>query len=356
MNKATTFAEWRAAMSLRQLPMFNAAYADKDGNIYYLYNGVIPVRDPNYDWSGYLPGDTSKTLWTEYIPFDDLPQVLNPPAGFIQNANGTPYRTTLGPGNPDPRNYAASLGIDTDISNRSLRMLELFGADDSITPEEFVQYKFDLQYSQDSIVATIKQMLSDAHMPTPETAVAQEVIRNWDLRTDPDNTGAALMVFTLNSLAEKYPGAIQLSRLGQGEFNEAMLMDAFIDAVTKLNTHFGRVDVKWGEVNRLMRGSVDLPIGGGPDILHATYGALQDDGRLKITDGDSYVLLVIWDKDGTVHSMSVHQFGAATIRENSPHYADQAPLMSQRKLKPVWFDEADIRANLEEEYVPGAEK
>ena len=68
-----------------------------------------------------------------------------------------------------------------------------------------------------------------------------------------------------------------------------------------------------------------------------------------------YILMVIWDNDGNVNSRSVHQFGAATIREDSPHYADQATLMAARTLKPVWFDEADIRANLEREYVPGEE-
>jgi acyl-homoserine-lactone acylase len=355
MNKATDFKEWQDAMRLLQLPMFNAAYADKEGNIYYLYNGAIPIRDPNYDWTGYLPGDTSKTLWTEYLPFDDLPQVLNPPSGFVQNANGTPFRTTLGAGNPDPSHYSPTLGIDTDISSRSLRMLELFGSDDSITPEEFVQYKFDMSYSKDSVVAQFVQMISEAKMPTPDTARAQEIIRKWNLRTDPDNVGAAIMVYTLNALDDKYPDSIHLDRLGQAKVSEAMLMDAFTQAVDTLMTHFGRVDMPWGDVNRLMRGDVDLPIGGGPDILHATYGALQEDGRLKITDGDSYVLLVIWDKDGNVSSMSVHQFGAATIREDSPHYADQAPLMANRQLKPVWFDEADIRQHLENEYVPGEE-
>jgi penicillin amidase/acyl-homoserine-lactone acylase len=356
MNKATNFQEWQDAMRLRQLPMFNAAYADKTGTIYYLYNGVIPVRDPNYDWTGYLPGDTSKTLWTDYIPFDDLPQVLNPPSGFIQNGNGSPFRTTLGAGNPYPSRYSPTLGIDTDISNRSLRMLELFGSDDSITPEELVQYKFDMKYSKDSIVANFVDMLSNTKMPTPETARAQEVIRNWDMSTNPENPGAAVMVYTLNALSVKYPGSIQLSKLGQGNVNASMLMDAFTEAVTTLNTKFGKLDMPWGDVNRLMRGTVDLPIGGGPDILHATYGSLQDDGRLKITDGDSYVLLVIWDKDGNVSSMSVHQFGSNTLHEDSPHYADQAPLMANRQLKPVWFDEAEIRKHLEREYVPGEEK
>jgi len=355
MNKATDFEEWQDAMRLGQLPVFNVVYADKEGNIYYLYNGTIPVRDPSYDWSNYLPGDTSKTLWTEYLPFDELPQVLNPPSGFVQNANGTPYQTTLGAGNPDPGDYSPTLNIDTDISSRSLRLLELLGSDDSITPEELVQYKFDMSYSKDSIVAQFAQMLSGAKMPTPNTARAQEIIRNWDLSTDPNNVGAVVMVYTLNALDDKYPDSIHLDRLGQANVSEAMLMEAFTEAVDTLMTHFGRVDMPWGDVNRLMRGDVDLPIGGGPDILHATYGALQEDGRLKITDGDSYVLLVIWDKDGNVNSMSVHQFGAATLREDSPHYADQAPLMANRQLKPVWFDEADIRQHLEREYIPGEE-
>jgi len=357
MNKATNFQEWQDAMRLEQLPMFNAAYADKDGNIYFLYNGVIPIRDPNYDWTSYLPGDTSKTLWTEYLPFDDLPQVLNPPSGFVQNANGTPFRTTLGAGNPDPSLYSPTLGIDTDISNRSLRMLELFGNDDSITSEELVQYKFDMQYSKDSIVPQFVDMISNMQMPDHDSAVAQELIRNWDLRTNPENPGAALMVYTLNALSDKYPDAIALSRMGQSNVNETMLMDAFLDAVKTLKGRFdARNGMQWGDVNRLIRGKVDLPIGGGPDILHATYGALQDDGRLKITDGDTYVMLVIWDKDGEVSAMSVHQFGSATLHPESPHYADQSPLMANRQLKPVWYDEADIRQHLEREYVPGEEK
>ncbi len=134
-----------------------------------------------------------------------------------------------------------------------------------------------------------------------------------------------------------------------------MLMDSFIKAVDMLIQHFGRLDVKWGDVNRLIRGDVDLPIGGAPDILHATYGELQEDGRIKINAGDSYILMVIWDKDGNVSSQSVHQFGSNTLHEDSPHYADQAPLIAARQLKPVWLDEEDIRQHLEKEYVPGEE-
>ena len=192
-------------------------------------------------------------------------------------------------------------------------------------------------------------------MPDDDTAHAQEVLRSWDLRSDPENTGTALMAYTLMNLNQKYPGAIDLSKLGQGEFNKSMVMDSFTAAVKSLLKHFGRVDPQWGDVNRLMRGDVDLPIGGAPDILHATYGELQEDGRIKITMGNSYILMVIWDRDGQVHSMSVHQFGSSTLHAESPHYSDQSPLLAARKLKPVWLDEQEIRDHLEREYVPGDE-
>jgi len=71
--------------------------------------------------------------------------------------------------------------------------------------------------------------------------------------------------------------------------------------------------------------------------------------------GDCYILIAEWDQDGKVFSESIHQYGAATKDKNSSHYADQAPLFAACKLKPVWLDEADIRAHLEREYRPGDE-
>ena len=94
MNKAKDLGEFKDAMSMLSLPMFNTGYADKEGNIYYLYNGMIPDRDDSFDWRGYLPGNTSKALWTDYIEFESLPQVLNPPGGFYQNCNASPFLAT----------------------------------------------------------------------------------------------------------------------------------------------------------------------------------------------------------------------------------------------------------------------
>jgi acyl-homoserine lactone acylase PvdQ len=154
MGTAETFEEWSSPLRIqRGLPTFNVGYADHTGRIFYAYHALLPVRDEHYDWSLYLPGDTAETLWMEYLPFEELPQVLDPAAGFIQNANSTPWQTTGTATDPSPGDWSATLGIEDWPTNRSLRALELLGADPAISLEELLAYKHDLRYHPDSDVA-----------------------------------------------------------------------------------------------------------------------------------------------------------------------------------------------------------
>ena len=346
MNKARNFQEWQDALRMPGLPMFNVGYADREGNIYYLYNGLLPRRAEGYDWSQYLPGNTSETLWTEYLPFEELPQVLNPASGFIQNCNSTPYSTTLGPENPQPDQFSTTLGIETELTNRARRALELFGSDPEITEQDFYTYKFDVTYSLEGDMPQYIQKMLAAPLPQDaDVQAALDVIRAWDMRATPDSTSTGLIVWTLQSLGFPRPDEIEPVALAQ----------AFVNTLDTFKRAHGRVDVPWSEVNRLRRGNLDLGLGGGPDLLHAINGEQLDDGRLRGRQGDSYVALVTWDSNGHVYSRSIHQYGSATLDEESPHYADQAPLFAERQLKPVWLDEADIRAHLKREYRPGEE-
>jgi penicillin amidase/acyl-homoserine-lactone acylase len=344
MNRARSFEEWRDAMRLEAVPMFNTAYADKAGNIFYVYNARLPVRAPGYDWRGVVPGDTSRTLWTDFVPFEALPQVKNPPSGFIQNCNSSPFRTTLGPGNPEPAADSERLGIETTMTNRSLRALELLGGDSSITRREFLDYKFDVTYSRDSAVAAELARLLAAPPPAdPKLREALEWLRGWDLSADGENPRAALALLTLRPSDDNAAGATPLPAL----------LERLGAAARSLESHFGRIDVQWQYVVRLRRGHVDLGLSGGPDLLHAVYGHPGSDGRIVGMVGDSYVLVAEWDREGRVSSRSIHQYGSATLDVASPHYADQAALFAGLELKPVWLDEADVRAHLEREYRPG---
>jgi penicillin amidase/acyl-homoserine-lactone acylase len=308
------------------------------------------MRAKGYDWTKELPGDTSKTLWTEYLPYDKLPRVKNPMSGFVMNCNNTPYHTTLDPENPRKEDYAPELGIEDRMTNRAMRALYLLGGDPSITDEAFNTYKFDMTYAPDSKMAhLLKRILASDFSDDKLLQESQRVLLTWDMRTNPENRSAALAVLSYMNILP--PG----KKLAVEDVPDAQVREGLKKAAKILKDKHGRIDVEWGQVNRLIRGTYDHGLSGGPDVLRAVDGDLQKDGRIKGTEGDSYVLMVNWDKDGSLSSRSIHQFGSATLDKDSPHYADQSPLFVRQELKPVWREESEIRLHLERDYRPGEE-
>ncbi|MFT5142401.1 MAG: acyl-homoserine-lactone acylase [Rhodothermales bacterium] len=333
MNRAKSLEEWYDAMSLQAIPVFNTVYADQEGHILYIYNARIPVREEGWDWTGRLPGDRSDLIWSEYVPFAELPQVLDPAVGFVQNANSTPFITTGTEDDPDVAAQAPESGIEMHQTNRSERALELFSSDESVTWEEFKAYKYDMRFSGESRAARLVRQLRFASTSDSLTRRAVDAIGEWDLGTEPANTGAAIAILTLGPFLSTYDSLVN---------TEALIGQARSSAEWLLANH-GTLNPRWDTVNRLRRGSVDLGLGGAPDVLHAVYGNRTADGRLEGYQGDSYVLMVSFEDDGRVRSESINVFGTSTDPA-SPHYADQSPLFVSRTLKPVYFYEADVRA------------
>src|SRR5262249_22634892 len=94
MMKARSFEELRAALDMQDFHIFNQIYADQKWNIFYLYNGIVPRRDPSFDWSHPVDGSDPRTEWQGLHSVAELPQVFNPASGYVQNCNSTPYTTT----------------------------------------------------------------------------------------------------------------------------------------------------------------------------------------------------------------------------------------------------------------------
>ena len=341
LNKAANRDEWLAAMRLQALPSINYIYADEKGNIGYVYNGQFPVRTEGRDWTEVQPGDRSDLIWHGYLPFDRVPQIWNPTSGYVFNSNNTPFQATGVEDALKPEDFSPTMGIQTDMTNRAYRAQETFGVDTAITAEAFRGYKFDITYSERSDFAhRIAEVLKVDPGSDSDLSAALALLKGWDRRTNVGSRAAALAV-------------LMVTEASHSDSHPVPVIVALRHAISTLKARFGRIDPEWGQVNRIRRGTLDLPIDGGPDIYRAVYGVSQTDGTLSASAGDTFIMFVTWDRAGALSSDSINQFGSATLDSHSVHYADQTPLFVAMKTKPVLFSQSQLAGNVEADYRPG---
>lgn len=344
LNKAQSLDDFMAAMAMNALPSINYIYADREGNIAFVHNAQYPDRAAGWDWRKDLPGVRSDLVWKDYLPFANVPKLVNPESGFVFNANNTPYSATDGTDNLSPDDFPAAIGLQENQTNRSLRIIELTGDGEPIDRQRLLSIKFDLSYAEGSQTeAVIAAVLEEDWSEDERLQAAAEHLSEWDRSTDRANRHAALGVLTV----------VQEVRSSFDGSTPPPPEEAFRDAVDWLMTHYGRIDPEWGEVNRLVRGDTDVPLDGGPDTLRAIYPAeIRDDGELHAAAGDTWIALVEWDEDGEQSAEVIHQFGAATLDETSPHYDDQAPLFADMKWRRALIERAAVEENAERTYSP----
>lgn len=344
-TKARNWEEWTQSMSLGGIPATNFIYADKTGRIAYIYNALFPKRTPGYDYTQVLPGDVSRAIWKDYVPFSGFPKLVSPKSGFVQNANHTPF-LAAGPGSEmNPADYSPLLGIERDMTNRGLRATELLANAGKLTPEALLRIKFDKAYVRRGWIADwIGQVLAAKVSDDPELVAAQTLLAQWDWTSDGE--GAA------DTLAERVIRAATSKKWRREPLPTGRA--GLEEAVADLKDRFGRIDPPLGEVQRLRRGKVDLPMLGGTDSLRATtaWDKDQADGKYRVRHGDSYIMLVRWDKAGNLVSESIQPYGSATNQPNAPHYTDQMPLYVSEKFKPVYFEWSDAMRHAKRRYRP----
>ena len=337
MNKAQNKDQWLEAMKMRAIISFNAVYADKEDNIMLLHNTAGPIRNEAYDWKQPVDGTNSTLIWNEITPFDEIPLLINPNSGWIVSANQDPFRASSLKDNLKRSDFSKTLGIETKMTNRAYRVIEIFDNDKKFTEQDLLDAKFDNEYSKESRSIKYLQNVLAQEYEDQEFQEAQAVLNAWDLKTDNDNRSAALGVCILS---EEW-------RAFMNRIDAPSSKEMFKKCIDELNDAFGRVDPLWSEVNMLIRGDLSLPIQGGPDTLRAVYGRPQDDGILKAVAGDGLVVSLSWDSDGNQESQSIHQYGSATQDSSSKHYDDQVQLFVDEKMKPTFFDKLELEKNTE---------
>jgi penicillin amidase len=170
LGKARNWKEFRETMKRVWGPGQNAVYADFDGNIGYIMAALVPIRKKGHGEVP-VPGDTGDYEWTGYVPFDQLPQALNPESGLIATANAR----VVGP------NYKPYLTDRWEEPYRTSRIYDLLHDRHDLRPEDMLKVQTDT-YSYPHVFLA-DQLSASMRTVKPKDSRAQKLIeglKDWN--------------------------------------------------------------------------------------------------------------------------------------------------------------------------------
>lgn len=354
MNKAKNFDEFESACRMQGIPVFNIIYADKEDHIYMLSNSHSPRRNPKYQWNfKILPGDTSSTLWksNDYYPIDSLPQYFDPSCGYLFNCNNTPFNATCEKENLLPEKFNPTMGILNKDVSRSIRFQQLINQYDQLSYADFKKIKSDIVFSFPLYTRNIENLDLIRNLDSlkyPEIKREINAMKRWNGAATVDNKEAAVF-----SLAVQY--ILKYSnKEGVIDYNKPLPEKVFVDALKHAKKHlkkyFNGEIVPLGDLQKLVRGKKELPLWGLPETICQMYTKKHEQGKLKGDLGESYIMLVQYDKNGP-QIETINCYGASN-HEDSPHYDDQMEMFVNQQYKKMTLNKEEILRTATKIYHP----
>ncbi|MBT8083244.1 MAG: acylase [Gammaproteobacteria bacterium] len=368
-TKLDNYAEFREMMDIRTNSSNNTVFADSTGNIAYFHGNFIPRRDARFDYSQPVDGSDPATDWQGLHTVDEAVTVLNPPNGWIQNANSTPF-TSAAQFSPKREDYPTYMAPDSE-NFRGVHAVRVLTDVDDLTLDSLIELAHDPYLPGfEKLIGGLLEAWDEAGQQDPAIAAAMEVMQAWDLKTGLDSVAMSLAHFYgMNYLARGVApeGTSEMQRidyLGTGTA-PAERLEVFAETVAMLQKDFGDWRVPWGKINRFQRlsGAIDLDYDDDApslavDMANSRWGALADFGakrfdgtkRLYGSNGNSFVAVVEFGDRVRARSILV---GGQSNDPDSPHFDDQAPLYAAHEFKEVAFYRDDVEHRAEERYRPG---
>ena len=347
-NKSKSWDDFEQALEDFKAPAQNFVFASKDGTIAYKANGQIPLRKQG-DGQLPVPGDSSDYGWEGFIPWDELPTVVNPEEGFIATANNEvigeeyPYHITDFWAQP----------------YRFERIKEVLEANDSLTVEDMMNLQMDQHnlYAREflpDLLTSIKSMDKDK-----KYSEVIALLEDWNL-VDAKELGAPLVFHTLmlqlqevlfkeqmpedmynmmygkfnitdQLLRKTYAGETSIWMEEQGGV-DAAVYKAFERTVAQIEDQFGKTVSKWqwGDFHQL---TFDHSLGSASPILAAYFNAK------KVPIGGSKVTVQAADNDlaGNVNHGASWRF-VADVGDLSSAYHIVGPGQSGH-VKSDWYQD-----------------
>ena len=378
-NRAQNWEEFRAAARNWSVPAQNILYADIDGNIAYQTPGNIPVRKKG-DGTLPVPGWTGEYDWDGYIPFDELPYVVNPKSGFIVTANNQ----------ANPHDYPYLITSEWDYGQRAERIVDMIeNAPGKIDSAYFQSMHGD---SKNLNAETLVPVLLAVELDSDLATVRDQLLGSWDYQNRADSQSAAVFEwFWWNLLMKTYKDDLPEEYLPGGgarwyevmrnlvqqpdnfwwddkdsesvvETRNDMFALAFEETVAQMQKEHGKDLAKWptwGElhtatfVNQTLGKSGIGPIealfnrgpfatGGGKSIVNATGWIVGESFEVTSVPSEREIV----DLSNLDNSLAIHTTGQSGHAYH-PHYDDMAPMWATVQYYPMWWEQASIKADTE---------
>jgi penicillin amidase len=380
MVKSQNLADFRSALASLQILYMNVLYADCDGNTWFVYTGRVPRRNPQFDWSEPVEGRDPATAWLGVHGLDELPQVTNPAAGFLQNCNSSPFQVTDGE-NPHREDYPAYMVGDADHqTRRSLRSLEILRGMSAVSFDDWQAAAFDTEvywarHELPRFACDFEQLETDNPTLAARVKPYLEHLLAWDARITADSTAATLCHAWYEQLyGLGYPGE-EVREIYRDK--PAKQLESLVRAAERLERLHGTWLIPYGELYRCQRqphladftdarfddDAPSLPsLGGhGPmGVIFTQYYTPSLHIPWVISQRKRYALLgasylAAWEfTPQGVRGASLVPFGTSGERA-SMHFSDQAVLLSNRQLKPELFTKEAVLTGAVRSYQPGEE-
>lgn len=367
-TKKKNHAEFLEMMDMKTNSSNNTVFADSEGNIAYYHGNFVPRRDVQFDYTEPVDGSNPATDWQGLHPVDEAITVFNPPNGWIQNCNSTPF-TSAAEYSPKKEDYPRYMSRIPE-NFRAVHAIDLLLKADDLTLDGLIGMAYDpyLPAFEEVVPGLIKAY--DKSSKDAAVSGAVDVLRNWDMKTGKESVGMSLAHFYGMALYRN--AEIPKELIGLDRFNyfgtglpEDQRLDIFSKAVMELTEKFGSWNTPWGEISRFQRidGAIDLqfdddqpsiPVG----LTTSRWGALaaygmrgnQDVNKIYGTRGNSFVAAVEFGERLKAKTLLA---GGQSGDPSSPHFYDQAQRYADGEFKDVAFYREDVEARAEETYRPG---
>lgn len=368
-TKKSGLEEFEQMMDIRTNSSNNTVYADAEGNIAYYHGNFIPKRDSQFNYRRPVDGSNPATDWQGLHTVDESIKVINPPTGWIQNCNSTPF-TSAAEYSPKVEDYPVYMSRNQE-NFRGVHAIRLLKEASNLTLDRLIDLAYDPKLPAfEVLIPGVIEAFDKSGQPA-DLKEAVEELRSWDFTVSKESVAMSIAHFYASLYLQEGIRPEGLNFMQRIEYfgtesPENERLEILSQTLAKLDENYGTWRTPWGDINRFQRLNGDIvmkfddskpsiPVG----MASGNWGALAAYGmrgnhpnvkKLYGSRGNSFVAVVEFgDKVRAKSLLAGGQSGDPT----SPHFYDQAQRYADGEFKDVAFYREDVEARAERVYKPG---